>query len=197
MHAHARTYTHTHIQKVEETVRSLGHAAKHQVAFKLDPSFSDLDLPFAINLFYSMFTIAYTPRFPYQFKMTLIEYSRILKHNECSRPGRLGARHDSMLTSRSRLMPRTAETCRDLPRSTEYALFSTYTRMFDLIYRLRGVLLPHKHQIIKIIRYIGHFRYSGSRDQSVSGQIWTSPHLSVDYDIPTDEHLRLPVSYFD
>ena len=118
MHAHARTYTHTHIQNVEDTVRSLGHAAKHQVAFKLDPSFSDLDLPFAINLFYSMFTIAYTPRFPYQFKMTLIEYSRILKHNECSRPGRLGARHDSMLTSRSRReLPRPAETCREVPNT--------------------------------------------------------------------------------
>ena len=80
---------------------------------------NDLDLPFTINLYYSMFTISYTPRFPYQFKMTLIEYSRILKvkHNECSRPGQLGACHDSMLTSRSCLTPRTAETCREVPNT--------------------------------------------------------------------------------
>ena len=50
---------------------------------------SNVDLPFAmfshqyeskaIKLYYSMSTISYTPWFPYQFKMTLIECFRILK----------------------------------------------------------------------------------------------------------------------
>ena len=34
-------------------------------------SLSDLDLLFAIKLYYSMSTISYTPWFPYQFKLTL------------------------------------------------------------------------------------------------------------------------------
>ena len=50
--------------------------------FKLDPSLSDLDLPFAIKLYYCTFTISYTPSFPYQFKMTLIAFSRIPKNSD-------------------------------------------------------------------------------------------------------------------
>ena len=38
-----------------------------------------LDLPFAINLYYSMSTISYTPWFSYQINMTLIDRSRIRK----------------------------------------------------------------------------------------------------------------------
>ena len=50
---------------------------------------SNVDLPFAmfshqyeskaIKLYYSMSTISYTPWFPYQFNMTLIECPRIRK----------------------------------------------------------------------------------------------------------------------
>ena len=43
-----------------------------------------LDLPFAINLYYSMCTISYTPRFSYLFKMTLIKCSRIVKDRDRS-----------------------------------------------------------------------------------------------------------------
>ena len=57
---------------------------------KLDPSFSDLDLPFAIKLYYSMSTISYTPWFPYQFKMTLIACSRILKDRSLVEATRVG-----------------------------------------------------------------------------------------------------------
>ena len=40
------------------------------ISIQLDQSFSDLDLPFAIKLYYFMSTISYTPRIPYQFNMT-------------------------------------------------------------------------------------------------------------------------------
>ena len=70
------------------------------------------DLPRTIEyaLFY-MSTISYTPRFPYQFKMTLIEYSRIPKHSECSRPRRLGAPTTACSPQDH------AETCRELPNT--------------------------------------------------------------------------------
>ena len=57
-------------------------------------SYLELDLPFAmfshqyeskaINLYYSMSTISYTPWFSYQINVTLIECSRILKHRNLS-----------------------------------------------------------------------------------------------------------------
>ena len=50
-----------------------------------------LDLPFAKKLYYSMFTIAYTPRIPYQFNVTLIECSRIRKDKTVRLAKRLGA----------------------------------------------------------------------------------------------------------
>ena len=49
-----------------------------------------LDLPFAIKFYYSMSTISYTPWFPYQFKMTLIECSRILKDRSLVEATRVG-----------------------------------------------------------------------------------------------------------
>ena len=95
---------------------------------------SNLDLPFAmfshqyeskaIKLYYSMSMISYTPRFPYQLKMTLIECSRIPKDRDRSLAEATRGRHDSMLFS-------SHTSRRDLPRTTEYALFSTYNRMFD------------------------------------------------------------------
>ena len=44
----------------------------------------------AIKLYYSMSTISYTPWFPYQFKMTLIECSRILKDRSLVEATRVG-----------------------------------------------------------------------------------------------------------
>ena len=71
---------------------------------------SNVDLPFAmfshqyeskaIKLYYSMSTISYTPRFPYQINMTLIECSRILKHKPFACRSDSG-RHDSTLVSTS------------------------------------------------------------------------------------------------
>ena len=46
---------------------------------------------FAKKLYYSMFTIAYTPRIPYQFNVTLIECSRIRKDKTVRLAKRLGA----------------------------------------------------------------------------------------------------------
>ena len=61
---------------------------------------SNVDLPFAmfshqyeskaIKLYYSMSTISYTPWFPYQFKMTLIECFRILKDRSLVEATRVG-----------------------------------------------------------------------------------------------------------
>ena len=63
-------------------------------------TFSYLDLPFAmfshqyeskaIQFYYSMSTISYTLWFPYQFKMTLIECSRILKDRSLVEATRVG-----------------------------------------------------------------------------------------------------------
>ena len=44
----------------------------------------------AIKLYYSMSTISYTPWFPYQFKMTLIECFRILKDRSLVEATRVG-----------------------------------------------------------------------------------------------------------
>ena len=70
---------------------------------------SNVDLPFAmfshqyeskaIKLYYSMSTISYTPRFSYLFKMTLIEYSRKLKHSDRPLAEATRSRHDSTLVS--------------------------------------------------------------------------------------------------
>ena len=61
---------------------------------------SNVDLPFAmfshqyeskaIKLYHSMSTISYTPWFPYQFKMTLIECFRILKDRSLVEATRVG-----------------------------------------------------------------------------------------------------------
>ena len=85
-HTHTHTYTnihtHTHNRRSrrpsEVSKRPAGNVGLNinEYQFKLDPSFRDLDLPFAIKIYHSMSTIANTPRFPYQFKMTLIQYSR-------------------------------------------------------------------------------------------------------------------------
>ena len=49
-----------------------------------------LDLPFAINLYYSMSTISCTPWFSYQINMTLIECSRIVKDRSLVEATRVG-----------------------------------------------------------------------------------------------------------
>ena len=68
-----------------------GLATREAAVSKLGNN-SNLDLPFAmfshqyeskaIKLYYPMSTISYTPRFPYQFKRTLIECSRIPKDRD-------------------------------------------------------------------------------------------------------------------
>ena len=70
----------------------------------------------SIKLYYSMSTISYTPRFPYHFKMTMIECSRIPKDRDRSLAEATRGRRDSMLTS-------SHASRRDLRRSTEYAGF--------------------------------------------------------------------------
>ena len=68
---------------------------KYRYRSKLDPSFSDLDLPFAKKLYYSMSTISYTPWFSYQINMTLIGYSRIHKDRSLAE----ATRHRAAMTA--------------------------------------------------------------------------------------------------
>ena len=79
--------------------KPVGFAAGEAAVSKLGNG-SNVDLPFAmfshqyeskaIKLYYSMSTISNTPWFPYQFKMTLIECSRILKDRSLVEATRVG-----------------------------------------------------------------------------------------------------------
>ena len=89
---------------------------------KLDPSFSDLDLPFATKLYYSTFTISYTPRFPYQFKMTLISHSRKPKNSD-----RLAEATRAAMTARTfqfniRVSSVVVRLCPNVYHTSEYVL---------------------------------------------------------------------------
>ena len=63
-------------QNTERQDRSLGEVTRANMTAR---SFQFNIRVQAIKLYYSISTISYTPWFPYQFKMTLIECSRILK----------------------------------------------------------------------------------------------------------------------
>ena len=108
-----------------------GFAAGEAAVSKLGNG-SNLDLPFAmfsrqyeskaIKLYYSMSTISYTPRFPYQFKMTLIECFRILKDRSLLKP-RASGRHDSTLDSNQHPGLRVVvRLCPNVYHSSEYVL---------------------------------------------------------------------------
>ena len=92
------------------------------ISIQLDPSFSDLDLPFATKLYYSTFTISYTPRFPYQFKMTLISHSRKPKNSD-----RLAEATRAAMTARTfqfniRVSSVVVRLCPNVYHTSEYVL---------------------------------------------------------------------------
>ena len=106
-------------------------AAKPAAAVSKFGNGSNVDLPFtmfshqykskAIKLYYSMSTISYTPRFSYLFKMTLIEYSRIVKDRDRS----LGKATRAAMTARSFQHPGLSvvvRLCPNVYHTSEYVL---------------------------------------------------------------------------